>query len=116
MCEIKGAHIQNMKSIKLFKYYNTFAFEKFLCDAHHWVEDIKGFKFGWKEQHRGNFLKVYEIYFNDGEYKLFRIVFFRNFNEYDKARLGAIKSKLLMWYDDANIRKYKVKDAYLFEN
>ena len=101
-----------MKSIKHFEYKDTYEFEKFLCDVHHWVEDIKGFKFGWKEQCHGNFLKVYMIYFNDGEYKLFRVVYFKSFIECKQCQLGIINNKLLMWYDSSNIRKYKVKDDY----
>ena len=101
-----------MKSIKYFQYKNTFAFEKFLCDNGYWVENITGFSYGWKEQYHGNILKVYFIHFNDGEYELFRIVYFKSFNECNSARLGLINNKLLMWYDDANIRKYKVKDVW----
>ena len=101
-----------MKNIKYFKYKNTFSFEKFLCDNHYWVEDIKGFKFGWKEQYRGNVLKAYMIYFNDGEYKIFRVVYFKSLNECDKSRLGVKINKLVMWYDSANVVKYKVKDIY----
>ena len=101
-----------MKSIKYFQYKNTFAFEKFLCNYGYWVENITGFGYGWKEQYHGNILKVYLIYFNDGEYKLFRIVYFKSIFECDKARLGFINNKLLMWYDDANVRKYKVKDIW----
>ena len=85
-----------MKSIKSFIYKNTFEFEKFLCDKHYWVEDIKGFEYGWKEQYHGNILKAYRIYFNDNEYKIFRIVYFKSLNECDKARLGFINNKLLM--------------------
>ena len=101
-----------MKNIKYFEYKNTFAFEKFLCTNHYWVHNITGFKYGWKEQYRGNILKAYFIYFNDNEYKIFRVVYFKDLNECDKARLGLINNKLLMWYDDANIRKYKVKDIW----
>ena len=101
-----------MKNIKYFEYKNTFAFEKFLCNNHYWVYNITGFKYGWKEQYRGNILKAYFIYFNDNEYKIFRVVYFKDLNECDKARLGLINNKLLMWYDDANIRKYKVKDIW----
>ena len=101
-----------MKNIKYFQYKNTFAFEKFLCNNHYWVHNITGFKYGWKEQYRGNILKAYFIYFNDNEYKIFRVVYFKDLNECDKARLGLINNKLLMWYDDANVRKYKVKDIW----
>ena len=101
-----------MKNIKYFEYKNTYAFERFLCDYGYWVEDVKGFKFGWKEQYHGNILKVYMIYFNDDEYKLFRIIYFKSWNECNQARLGIINNKLLMWYDSSNIRKYKVKDVW----
>ena len=102
-----------MKNIKYFKYKNTFAFEKFLCEYGYWVENIAGFKYGWKEQYHGNILKVYYVYFNDGEYELFRVLYFKSFNEYRQARLGFNINKLLMWYDDANIVKYKADDKYV---
>ena len=101
-----------MKSIKYFKYKNTFSFEKFLCEYGYWVENIAGFKFGWKEQHHGNILKVYMIYFNDGEYKLFRVLYLKSLNEYQQLSLGLKINKLLMWYDSANVIKYKVKDVW----
>ena len=101
-----------MKSIKYFKYKNTFSFEKFLCNYHYWVENIKGFKYGWKEQYHGNILKVYLIYFNDNEYKLFRVLYFKSFNEYQQTHSGSKINKLTMWYDSANVVKYKIKDIY----
>ena len=104
-----------MKSIKYFEYKNTFAFERFLCDNGYWVENITGFKFGWKEQYHGNILKVYMIYFNDGEYKLFRVVYFKSFNECKQCRLGIINNKLLMWYDSSNIKHYKLSGKYILE-
>ena len=70
-----------MKDIKSFKYKNTFSFEKFLCEHHYWVDDVSGYSIGWKEQYNGNVLRVYIIYFNNGKYKLFRVVFFKSFDE-----------------------------------
>ena len=101
-----------MKNIKYFQYKDTYEFEKFLREYRYCVENITGFKYGWKEQYRGNFLKVYLIHFNDGNYKLFRVVYFKDFDECNKSRLGIIKNKLLMWYDSSNVRWYKVKDPW----
>ena len=101
-----------MRNIKYFKYRNTYKFEHFLSNNRYWEEDVKGFKFGWKEQYHGNILKVYTIYFNDGEYKLFRVVYFKSFKEYNQSRLALINNKLLMWYDSANVIEYKSKDIY----
>ena len=101
-----------MKSIKYFEYKNTYEFERFLNAYDYRVENITGFKFGWKEQYHGNILKAYMVYFDDGEYELFRIVYFKSFNEYHQSRLGFNGNKLLQWYDDANVRKYKVKDVW----
>ena len=101
-----------MKSIKLFKYKDTCEFMGFVGAYDYKLDDVKGFSYGWKEQYHGNILKVYFIHFKDGEYELFRIVYFKSFNACNSARLGLINNKLLMWYDDANIRKYKVKDVW----
>ena len=101
-----------MKNIKYFQYKNTYEFERFLNAYGYRLGDVKGFKFGWKEQYRGNFLKAYMIYFNDGEYKLFRVVYFKSLNECHQCRLGFNGNKLLMWYDSSNVIEYKVKDVW----
>ena len=104
-----------MKNIKYFKYWYKYEFEKFLKSYGYSLDDVAGFKFGWKEQYRGNILKVYMIYFNDGEYKLFRVAFFKSFNECNQCRLGIINNKLLMWYDSSNIKHYKLSGKYILE-
>lgn len=101
-----------MKDIKHFIYKNIYEYDKFLKKYGYMKDDVNGYSTGWKEEYHGNFLKVYIIYFNDGEYKLFRVIYFKDINEYDKARLGVYNNKLLSWYDSANVRKYKVKDIY----
>ena len=95
-----------MKSIKCFKYNNTRAFE---YSYGYRLENITGFKFIDKEQYRGNILKVYMIYFDDGDYEYFKVVCFKDFNEYRQSRLGFNGNKLSDWYENANIREYKTK-------
>ena len=102
-----------MKSIKSFRYKNKNAFKKFLCGYGYDLSDVAGYSLGWKEQFKGNVLKVYMIFFNNGEYKLFRIVYFKDFNEYHQCRLGFINNKLLSWYDSADIRKYKTNGRFV---
>ena len=101
-----------MRNIKYFQYKNMREFERFLnkCKCGMWK--VTGFKFSREEHYNGNILKVYSIYFKDGSYKYFKVAFFKSIFECDKARLGVINNKLLMWYDDANVRKYKVKDIW----
>ena len=68
---------------------------------------------GRKEQYHGNILKVYTIYFNDDECEYFELVYFKSFNEYHKSRLGFNGAKLLDWYQDANIRHYRLNGEYI---
>ena len=96
-----------MKSIKLFKYKNTSAFENLLSSYEYKLEDVKGFKFIEKKQYCGNVLKLYFICLNDGEEICFTVVVFKSFNEYHQSRLGFRGDKLLGWFEDAGIRKYK---------
>ena len=96
-----------MKKIKYFLYKNTYEFEKFLNAYGYRIGNVKGFSFVWKKQYHGNILKTYEVYFDDGEYEYFSIVYFKSFNEYHQSRLGFNGEKLLDWYQDANIRMYK---------
>ena len=100
-----------MKNIKNFKFKNKNAFKKFLSAYGYDLSDVAGYSMGWKEQFKGNVLKVYIIYFYKGEYKLFRIVYFKSFDECNETRLGFINNKLLSWYDSADIRKYKTNDG-----
>ena len=101
-----------MKNIKYFKYNNTAAFKDFLSAYGYHLENVKGFSFDEKEQYRGNILKVYLVHFDDGEYEYFKVVSFESFNEYHQSRLGFNGEKLLDWYQDADVRMYKVKDVY----
>ena len=101
-----------MKNIKYFIYKDTNAFERFLNAYGYRLENVKGFSFAGKKQCCGNILKIYNIRFNDGEYEYFKVVYFSSFNEYHQCRLGFNGEKLLDWWEDANIRKYKVKDVW----
>lgn len=96
-----------MKDIKYFKYKNTYSFERFLRDNGYSFDDINGYSTGWKEQYDGNVLRVYVIYFNIGKYKFFKVLYLKDFNEYKQISSSAKINKTLMWYDNANIAKYK---------
>ena len=98
-----------MKSIKYFKYKNTYNFNLFLKERNYILDDVRGFKFVEKKQYQGNVLTLYFICFNDGEEICFTVVSFKSFNEYHQARLGFKGDKLLGWFEDANVRTYKVK-------
>ena len=102
-----------MKNIKNFKYENTYSFERFLKDYGYSMDDVKGYSVGWKEQYHGNILKIYNIYFNDDEYEYFKVVYFKDINEYRQSALGFNGEKLLDWHDDANIVKYKYNNRYI---
>ena len=101
-----------MKNIKFFKYKDTYEFKKFLDAYGYRLWGVKGFSYAGKKQYRYNVLKLYRITFNDGEYEYFKIVYFKSFNELNQSRLGFKGDKLLSWYEDANVRKYKVKDVW----
>ena len=101
-----------MKNIKYFKYKNTYEYEKFLNAYGYRPEDVKGFSFAGKEQRNGNVLTEYSIWFNDDEREYFKVVYFSSFNEYHQCRLGFRGEKLLDWWQDADVRKYKVKDVW----
>ena len=101
-----------MKNIKYFKYKNTYNFEKFVKEYGYKLNDVVGFSFSDKQQCHGNILKTYIIYFSDHDHVFFNVVYFKSFNEYHQCRLGFNGNKLLEWYNDANVRKYKVKDIY----
>ena len=102
-----------MKDIKHFKYIKTYSFVRFLKEYGYSMNDVSGYSIGWKEQHNNNVLRVYIIYFNVSEYKLFRVLYLKDFNEYEQTRLGVKINKLLSWYDSANIAKYKYNNRYI---
>ena len=101
-----------MKSIKYFEYKNTYEFERFLSKRRCWLKDIKGFKFGWKKQYRGNFLKTYIICLKNDRILYFSIASFKSFFERNRAYLGVSGFKLFKWYEIADVVMYKVKDEY----
>ena len=98
-----------MKNIKLFKYKDTKAFERLLCAYEYKLEDVIGFSFVEQKQYNNNILKEYCVHFKDGERGYFRVVCFKDFNEYHQSRLGFKGDKLLSWFEDADIREYKTK-------
>ena len=100
-----------MKSIKCFKYKDTFKFEEFLSAYSYKLEDVRGYKFIDQKQYRGNVLKLYFICLNDGEEVYFKVVDFESFNEYRQTRLGFNGDKLLEWYEDSIVRRYKNNDG-----
>ena len=97
-----------MKSIKSFKYVNEKGFEKFLDAYGYKSSDVVGFRIFDKHQCNGNILKHYSIYFDDGERIYFTEVYFKNFNEYKRSLLGFNGNKLLSWWENANVKAYKV--------
>ena len=98
-----------MKNTNLFRYKDTSEFWAFLSSYDYKLDDAIGFSFDDKKQYRGNVLKWYKIYFKDGEYEYFKAAVFKSFNEYHQSALGFNGNKLLEWFENANIRKYKVK-------
>ena len=101
-----------MKSIKYFKYKNTYEFEKFLKECGYKIEDVEGFSVLGQKHYHGNILKAYSIWFKDCSEEYFKVVCFKGLNEYHQSRLGFNGNKLLKWCEIANIVKYKVKDIY----
>ena len=84
-----------MKDIKYFEYKNKNKFLDFLVAYGYKLENVKGFSFIGQKQYRGNVLKLYFIYFDDGEKEYFKVVYFRSFNEYYQSKLGFNGNKLL---------------------
>ena len=84
-----------MKSIKCFKYFSKKCFGYFLKKYGYILDDVAGFSFAGQKQYRGNVLKLYNIRFKDGEYEYFKVVTFKNFNEYKQSSLGFNGNKLL---------------------
>ena len=100
-----------MKNIKFFNYKDTTKFEKFLSEYGYQLDDVRGFKFIDKKQYCGNILKIYFICLNDGEEVYFKVVDFKDFNEYRQTRLGFNDDKLSEWYEDSVVRRYKTNDG-----
>ena len=104
-----------MKSIKYFKYWYTYNFEKFLKGYGYTIDDVKGFSVSSIKRYHGNILKTYIIYIYDGESVYFSVVFFKSFNEYNQTWLGFNGNKLLRWYEIAEIKAYKLNDEYIWD-
>ena len=96
-----------MKNIKHFKYINTKKFIIFLNEYKYKLDDVKGFNVSSIHRYNGNIFKTYIIYFNDGEYLYFKVVYFKSFNEFRQSAFGFNGDKLWNWYQNANIRMYK---------
>ena len=101
-----------MKNIKYFNYKNTYEYSIFLKAYGYTIKDVIGFSCDNKKQYHGNILKTYNVYFKDGEYEYFKVVYFKSLNEYHQSRLGFNGNRLLEWYQSASVVKYKVKDIY----
>ena len=96
-----------MKSIKLFKYRKASEFIVFVGCCGQKLDDVKGFELVERKQCRGNVWKEYCIHFNDDECAYFKVVCFKNFNDYQQAHLGFNGNKLFDWFEDADIRLCK---------
>ena len=84
-----------MKKIKYFKYWYSYEFEKFLKDYGYSIDDVIGFSVSDIKRYHGNILKTYKVYVYDGESVYFSIVYFKSFDEYNKAWLGFSGNKML---------------------
>ena len=105
--------IRNMKNIKLFKHISTNTFSEFVISYGYNLADVVGYSLVDKEQYHGNKLITYAIYFNDDEYEYFKVVYFKDFNEYKQTFLGFNGNKLLEWYENANLIWYKWKNEFI---
>ena len=103
-----------MKSIKYFKYWYSYEFERCLKDYGYSIDDVVGFSVSSIKRYRGNILKTYIVYICDGESVYFSVVYFKSFNEYNQAWLGFGGNKLLDWYQTAIIKLYKLNDEYIW--
>ena len=103
-----------MKNIKYFKYKNTSAFEYLLSSYDYKFEDVKGFKFIEQKQYQGNILKLYFICLKDGEEVCFTVADFKDVHEYYQSKLGFNGDKLLSWFEDAAVRRYRKSDGSYF--
>ena len=102
-----------MKSIKYFKYWYSYEFEKFLKDFGYTIDDVEGFSVSNIKRYSGNILKTYEVHVYDGENVYFSIAYFKSFDDYNKAWLGFSGSKMLEWYQKAIIKLYKINNEYI---
>ena len=84
-----------MKNIKYFKYVNTKHFNVFLHSYGYKLENVKGYSYVGRKQYNGNILKLYFIHFNDGEKEYFKVVYFKDFNEYRQSSLSFNGERLL---------------------
>ena len=100
-----------MKNIKFFKYKNTCKFANFLSSYEYKLEDIEGFCLAGQKQYHGNIFKIYDIWFKDGSFEIFKVAYFKSFNEYHQSRLGFNGNKLLGWYENADVKGYKLEDG-----
>ena len=91
-----------MKSIKSFKYISVSTFSEFVMSYGYNLVDVVGFSVSDKEQYHNNTLITYTIYFSDHDNAYFKVVCFKDFNEYRQSRLGFNGEKLLNWYQDAD--------------
>ena len=96
-----------MKNIKYFKYKDSSEFIGFIGSYDYKLEDVKGFRFDEQKQCCGNILKWYEIYFKDGESAYFKVVIFKDRNEYHQTKWGFRGNKLLNWFEDSDLVEYK---------
>ena len=103
-----------MKSIKSFKYWYSYEFEKCLKDYGYSIDDVKGFSVVSIKRYNGNILKTYIVYVWDGESVYFSVAYFKSFNEYKKAWLGFGGERLLKWYETSAIKLYKLNDEYIW--
>ena len=102
-----------MKSIKFFKYWYSYEFEKCLKDYGYTIDDVEGFSVVSVKHYHGNILKTYEAYIYDGESVYFSVAYFKSFNECNQSRLGFNGDKLLKWYQIAIIKHYKLDGEYI---
>ena len=102
-----------MKSIKYFKYISSNTFNEYVMSYGYNLADVVGFSVIDKEQYHNNVLITYAIYFSDHDNAYFKVVCFKDFNEYRQSRLGFNGERLLNWYQDADIRMYKTNNRYV---
>ena len=103
-----------MKNIKYFKYLNKKSFNVFLKDYGYKLDDVKGFSVSAIHHYHGNIFKSYIIYFKDDGLACFKVVCFKSFNEYHQSKLGFNGNTLLEWWEDANIKAYKVCNDIIY--
>ena len=104
-----------MKNIKLFKFWDSYEFDRCLKDYGYTIDDVVGFSVVGKKHYHGNILKVYSIWFKDCGEEYFKVVYFKSFNECNQCRLGLKGNKLLRWYQISNIKHYKLCGEYILE-